>query len=899
MLATLLVVLSAVPCSADAGCGGGGVCVYQPGCVTTGMCLPSDGYLPRGTFCSCRNTTLTGLPLEPIEGIGPCEPPDAGVRLPPARPRIQVEAQQPARLSANQVCEGGTVDLTPPPGARFPSADAGVSVFIGCGVPLHVSAWAPERITAVVPRGTGSGCVWLGRTSTANLARLSETRACGPATRHGLATRLARELPELDRDGGVRQTACGGCREICAPAGRTHLEVDTPPRLAPLDLTESPAGLLLAAPKKAARIKSNRLDALGRSAALEREFTLVAPGDVVTAENACGAVRRKVFAPRAPRFEVERLVLSPKVKRTFKLTLPKPATADQKVKLEAPPGVVVPKTVTLKAGQSSIEVSASLSAAPDAGVTVGALRVLDAQTGAELSTAEVSAAAPLRGFADLHNHMFANLGFGGEALWGTPAGELDEALGSCWVSEGHGFGGAKDFLGNMLTGRVAHGGSGAPTFESWPTYEDPSHQVVYRDWLERAWRGGLRLMVLLAVNNQQVCDVVYQNFGHAKFPCDDVMATRLQIDAAWNFQRLIDDENGGDGWFRIVTDASQARDAVAAGKLAVVLGVEVDSLLGCTSVTACTDGVIKQRLQELHDAGVRHVFPVHFTDNAYGGCALENSATVSKVPPRDCTSEGYERRVYGLLNRDQGHPVCNFTGLTVQGKLLIRELKRLKMIIDVDHMSVRAQNDTFALTTDYPVVSGHTGLFALSKSEQKHEGNMKDSAAQTIYARGGMVSLITNQSDDLANTIALDPQFPNGCGKSLETFAQSYLHMIKLSNGAPVAFGTDFNGFAGQPGPRLGDGRCPGNKWPITKPQPNAATLVQYPFTSVSGEQMWPSALGEAVYDVNKVGLAHVGMLPDFIAGLRALGLTEQDLEPLASSADGYVRMWERIDARP
>src|SRR5688500_17638377 len=37
-----------------------------------------------------------------------------------------------------------------------------------------------------------------------------------------------------------------------------------------------------------------------------------------------------------------------------------------------------------------------------------------------------TAAEPIWGFADLHNHMFANLGFGGLAIWGKPFVEDDD-----------------------------------------------------------------------------------------------------------------------------------------------------------------------------------------------------------------------------------------------------------------------------------------------------------------------------------------------------------------------------------------------------------------------------------------------------------------------------------------
>ncbi|MDM5177652.1 membrane dipeptidase [Massilia sp. DJPM01] len=45
--------------------------------------------------------------------------------------------------------------------------------------------------------------------------------------------------------------------------------------------------------------------------------------------------------------------------------------------------------------------------------------------------------------------------------------------------------------------------------------------------------------------------------------------------------------------------------------------------------------------------------------------------------------------------------------------------------------------------------------------------------------------------------------------------------------------------------------------------------------------------------DINGDGLAHIGMLPDFIADLR-----QPDLAPLMNSAESYIRMWEQAVAK-
>ncbi len=47
-------------------------------------------------------------------------------------------------------------------------------------------------------------------------------------------------------------------------------------------------------------------------------------------------------------------------------------------------------------------------------------------------------------------------------------------------------------------------------------------------------------------------------------------------------------------------------------------------------------------------------------------------------------------------------------------------------------------------------------------------------------------------------------------------------------------------------------------------------------------------------WDFNLDGLAHYGLLPDFIQDLRNCGLDRGDLRPLFRSAEDYIRLWER-----
>lgn len=138
----------------------------------------------------------------------------------------------------------------------------------------------------------------------------------------------------------------------------------------------------------------------------------------------------------------------------------------------------------------------------------------------------------------------------------------------------------------------------------------------------------------------------------------------------------------GTGWFRIVKSPKEARDVIAAGKLAVLIGMEVDYPFECTvNNTSCTESFMRSEVSRYYDLGVRHFFPIHFYDNAFGGSANSNALVTRQLKNtgarRDCSASGFQ----------YDNAQCNDKGLTLLGRQLIRELMKQGMIIDIDHMS--------------------------------------------------------------------------------------------------------------------------------------------------------------------------------------------------------------------
>jgi hypothetical protein len=110
-----------------------------------------------------------------------------------------------------------------------------------------------------------------------------------------------------------------------------------------------------------------------------------------------------------------------------------------------------------------------------------------------------------------------------------------------------------------------------------------------------------------------------------------------------------------------------------------------------------------------------------------------------------------------------------------------------------------------------------------------------------------------------------------------------------------IPLSTDTHGFIYQPAPRFGPDAC---KWDASEAAQQLAVneKVTYPFEGPYGGFFDKQKTGTRTFDYNYDGLAHVGLLPDFIEDLKNVGVTDEQLEPLFNSAEAYIRMWQRVE---
>jgi microsomal dipeptidase-like Zn-dependent dipeptidase len=473
--------------------------------------------------------------------------------------------------------------------------------------------------------------------------------------------------------------------------------------------------------------------------------------------------------------------------------------------------------------------------------------------------------------------------------------------------------------------RPLHARHGFPDFSGWPTNRTMCHQQMHVEWVRRAYEGGLRLMTALAVNNRLLAWCMEGRREHW-----DNDAILQQIAATWTAAASPQARD----WMEIALSAADAERIIGADRLAVVLGVEVDQiellvshdprtldeleeeasayLLGISSRAARIGGLA----QELYDLGVRQVTPIHMADNVFGGAALYRDAVASnshwlelwrrglrrsdhtgwpmlREPPSDVefvlTPEQVPAnretswwrppvsravRVAAYADRAPGGH-ANARGLTAAGVVLLLELWKRGILVDVDHMSALTTGSAFDLAERLavPVIASHCSFRAIAPTRRclglpraalspalPHEGMRTDDELRRLYRLGGIAGVIVRQADVLVDGS------PVPVGTAAGT-AGAYLHAVEVvGSDAAIALGTDMNGM---------------NQAPRVLGQ------------AVSGR---PQMDGTKAWDIGRDGMAHYGLLPDLLRQWAADGVDDRSSGPLHRSAEGYVATWKRAE---
>jgi hypothetical protein len=510
----------------------------------------------------------------------------------------------------------------------------------------------------------------------------------------------------------------------------------------------------------------------------------------------------------------------------------------------------------------------------------------------------------VRGYVDAHTHGMAFEFLGGEVHCGKPWDKYGVAFALVDCKDHTLTDGKGAALEAVLSGRPTHDPVGWPTFKDWPAPQSLTHEGTYWKWMERSWRGGQRVFVNLLVENGQLCKI----YPLKRNSCDEMTSIRLQAKRMRQFENYIDAQYGGPGkgWYRIVTTPWQARKAINEGKLAVIMGIETSVPFGCTfknlpggDVPACDVASIDAQLDEMHALGVRQMELVNKFDNALTGVAGDDGETGVAVNSANLLETGSywdmrtcETRDDEVHDRTQlaqprtGDPIsgeqqdalfgaiaklsdaanlpavplyppaphCNALGLSSLGEHLVNKLAGKHMLIDPDHMSVKARQKLLDIleARQYPGVLS------------SHSWSTPD-AYPRIYRLGGFVAPYAGDSQGFY------AKWQRHLGWADKRFYFGF------------GYGADMNGLGAQGNPRGAD-------------VPNPVT---YPFRGLHGVTVRKQRSGTRVYDINVEGVPHYGMYPDWIQDLRKLGGRQDGaaiVDDMDRGAEAYLQMWERAE---
>ena len=521
--------------------------------------------------------------------------------------------------------------------------------------------------------------------------------------------------------------------------------------------------------------------------------------------------------------------------------------------------------------------------------------------------------AEVSGLVDAHMHHMAFEFLGGRAHCGRPWHPYGApyALVDCPDHQPNGAGAVLENTVSYGNPAGTHDTHGWPTFKGWPHHASLTHEQSYYKWLERSWRGGQRIFVNLLVENEVLCKAYPLKSAHAvRTGCNEMASARLQAKRMRELENYIDAQYGGPGkgWYRIVRGPVHARRVINQGKLAVVMGMETSKPFNCGRFNerpTCTKTQIDRQIDEFHRLGVRQLELVNKFDNAFTGVAGDEGETGTLVNfgnfadtnrfwelgtcenPRFHDRYQQEETEHGAghdHNEDalianglrafvpngeapvytEKRPLCNelYTpgppkrrtgaGLSELGRHALRRIMNKGMIFDPDHMSVYARQEALSVLES----KRYSGVVS------SHSWSTED-AIPRIYKLGGVVTPYAGNSKDF-----------------VAKWRSTRKHRGPYYFG--FGYGADMNGFGSQGEPRGG---------------PNPVT---YPFRSYDGRVTFKrQRSGTRAYDINRDGVAHYGLYPDWVEDTRKVAGRDGPklMREMGRGAEAYLRMWARARA--
>ncbi|BET03243.1 Dipeptidase [Nesidiocoris tenuis] len=186
--------------------------------------------------------------------------------------------------------------------------------------------------------------------------------------------------------------------------------------------------------------------------------------------------------------------------------------------------------------------------------------------------------------------------------------------------------------------------------------------------------------------------MVGAQFWSAYVPCgaqhmDAVQIAMEQIDVIKRMTQIYSND------LQFVTTVAGLKEAHKSGRIASLIGVEGGHSLGSSL------GVLRM----FHGLGARYLTLTHTCNTPWAGCCVGNDTTEPE-------------------------------GLSHFGRLVVRELNRLGMLVDLSHTSFRTMEHALNVSTA-PVIFSHSSAYAICNSNR----NVPDYILKLVALNGGIV----------------------------------------------------------------------------------------------------------------------------------------------------------------
>jgi membrane dipeptidase len=234
-------------------------------------------------------------------------------------------------------------------------------------------------------------------------------------------------------------------------------------------------------------------------------------------------------------------------------------------------------------------------------------------------------------------------------------------------------------------------------------------------------------------NSGDTDQIALLSFAQLKSPADWFS---MKSRALHQCEQLFEFAEDSDGDFRVITNKKELQQFIADRKSNHKL---TSGMLGLEGAQCLENDL--GNLEAFYNAGVRYIGLTHFFDNEWAGSA------------------------HGV---DKG-------GLTEMGKALIKKMDSLHIIIDIAHVSPKALDDIFAVTSG-PVILSHGGV----KGTCDNIRNLSDEQIIEIGKRNGLIGI------GMWDTAV--------CGTDIEATARAIQYVANKIGVDKVAMGSDFDG---------------------------------------------------------------------------------------------------------